>query len=100
MNSANHSNRPAKLRVEKLKLTPESERRWSECGLEIHDLYVLLTLGRKLRVTGGIWYSLEAPQIPPGAEEELRHLVGFCVLIADGQIQEIGRMISFTPELP
>lgn len=100
MNPVNKTNRPAKLRVEKLKLTPESERRWLECGLELNDLYVLLTLGRKLRVTGGTWYSFEAPQLPPGAEEQLRHLVGFCVLIADGQIQEIGRMISITPELP
>jgi hypothetical protein len=100
MNSANKTNRPSKLRVEKLKLTPESERRWLDCGLEIHDLYVLLALGRKLRVTDGTWYSFEAPQMPPGAEEELCHLVGLCVLIAEGQIQEIGRMISLTPELP
>jgi hypothetical protein len=100
MNSTNHSNPPVKLRIEKLKLTPESERRWRECGLELSDLYVLLTLGRKLQVSDGIWYSLEAPQIPPGAEEQLRHLIGFCVLIVDGQIREIGRMISLHLELP
>lgn len=100
MNSAKPSNRSTKLRIEKLKLTPECERRWLDCGLEISDLYVLLTLGRKLHVTNGIWYSFDTAQIPPGAEEQLRHLIGFCVLIVDGQIREIGRTISLNLELP
>jgi hypothetical protein len=84
----------------KFRLSPVSEQRWLDCGLEIADLYVLLTLGRKLNVTSGTWYCFEEAQIPPGAEEQLRHLVGFSVLLANGQIQEIGRTISFNPELP
>jgi hypothetical protein len=89
-----------RLSIRKLKLSSASEHRWLACGLELADLYVLLALGRKLTVTGGIWYCFDVPQIPPGAEEQLRHLVGFAVLIADGQIREIGRTISLNPELP
>jgi hypothetical protein len=78
-----------KLKINKLRLTPQAGAKLRQLGLSPDDVYLIATFARKQPREGSTLYTFEPSKLPVEVRAQLAYLRGASLHVSEGMIVNV-----------
>lgn len=79
------------MKINKFRISHHAARRMAQRNLDLGDLAIVFTFGRREHRTGATFYFLAERDIPAGLERRLERLVGTTIVVEENVITTVYR---------